>query len=169
MSLENNQQVKSEENQQANREVDNSRRSFAKRSAAMVPVVFTMANRSAWGAGSEFCAVNQSLIGIQSYQVKANMSHYAYPVANTSWKDPTNWKLAIQTVSGNSVTYADLINVLSREDLTAYQTASQLNNKYYFPFPSALLTTEAILSDYTTFYICAGGDSVTLPSDFKGL
>jgi hypothetical protein len=54
VSLENNQQVKSDENQQANRKVDNSRRSFAKKSAAIAPIVLTLANRSAW-AGTNIC------------------------------------------------------------------------------------------------------------------
>lgn len=55
MSLENNQQVKSDENQEHSAKVDNSRRSFAKKSAAMVPVVFTLANRSAWGREIDQC------------------------------------------------------------------------------------------------------------------
>ncbi len=55
MSLENNEQVKSDENQEGDRKVDNSRRSFAKKSAAMVPVVFTLANRSAWGREIDQC------------------------------------------------------------------------------------------------------------------
>ena len=66
MSLENNQQVKSDENQQANRKVDNSRRSFAKRSAAIAPVIMTLANRSAWGAGISNACVGSGL-AFQSY------------------------------------------------------------------------------------------------------
>lgn len=169
MSLENNQPVKSDDNQEHSTKVDNSRRSFAKKSAAIAPVIMTLANRSAWGAGSQICAANQSLIGIQSYQVNANISHYGTLIPNTLWKNPGNWKSAIELVPGNSVTYATLIANLSAGGLTAYQTASQLNSTYYPPFPSGLLTTAASLADYTTFYQCAGGDNINLPAGFHGL
>jgi hypothetical protein len=66
VSLENNQQVKSDENQEHSAKVDNSRRSFAKKSAAIAPVIMTLANRSAWGAGISNACVGSGL-AFQSY------------------------------------------------------------------------------------------------------
>jgi hypothetical protein len=47
VSLENNQQVKSDENQEHSAKVDNSRRSFARKSVVVAPMMMTLVNRSA--------------------------------------------------------------------------------------------------------------------------
>jgi hypothetical protein len=88
VSLENNQQVKSDENQQANRKVDNSRRSFAKKSAAIAPIVLTLANRSAW-AGTNIC---QS--GFASYTTPGFVvSHMAnQPPSGSQWRNYIGWR-----------------------------------------------------------------------------
>lgn len=150
--------------------VDQSRRSFAKVGAAVVPVVMTLANRSAWGAGSQLCDANQSLAGIQSYQAVANQSHYASNVANNSWKTPEQWVAAIN----GDTTYQTLIDALTSGGINSYNTASALNLKYYPPFPVVLVDNGNVtLLDYQTFYEnpngpCAAGDN-SLPTGFDGL
>lgn len=170
MSSESNKAVKPGDSQNAQQKVDRSRRSFTKVGAAVVPVMMTLANRSAWGAGSQLCDANQSLAGIQSYQAVANQSHYASNVANIHWKTPQQWLLAI---NGNT-TYQSLIDALTPLDINSYNTASALNLRYYPPFPVALVDNGSVtLLDYKTFYEnpngpCAAGDN-SLPVGFNGL
>jgi hypothetical protein len=84
VSLENNQQVKSDDNQEHSTKVDNSRRSFAKKSAAIAPVIMTLANRSAWGAGANACV--GTAFGSYSTAV-AKPSHSSYQ-AISGWRQP---------------------------------------------------------------------------------
>jgi hypothetical protein len=82
VSLENNQPVKSDDNQEHSTKVDNSRRSFAKKSAAIAPVIMTLANRSAWGANACTGSVFNSFAA-------AETSHAAYQ-AVSAWRQPSS-------------------------------------------------------------------------------
>ncbi len=99
MSLENNQQVKSDENQEHSAKVDNSRRSFAKRSAAIAPVIMTLANRSAWGAGISNACVGSGL-AFQSY-ITAKDKGIALPSHHVVTK-VSGWLKPKQSLPGGS-------------------------------------------------------------------
>jgi hypothetical protein len=75
--------VESDESQNIRQPMDKSRRSFAKKSAAIAPVIMTLANRSAWG-GTNMCSQS----GFQSFAapgaVLSNVAH----VKNTNWRNP---------------------------------------------------------------------------------
>ncbi len=132
MSLENNQPVKSDENQEADRKVDNSRRSFAKKSAAIAPVIMTLANRSAWGG--EFCVGNQSVQGFDSYAGGLGMNSHTTKTPQSNWKNPGYWLNNTNSwpsgFSAGTLPSAPSIEYqqLQSGGLAAYQMASVLNN-----------------------------------------
>ena len=93
MSLENNQSPDSQENQQDNGNINSSRRSFAKTSAAVAPVIMTLVNRSAWGAnaciGSGFQSYSTAVKNGQTHSHAAPNPDGTSPYAN--WKTPAEW------------------------------------------------------------------------------
>jgi hypothetical protein len=95
VNLENNQPVKSDDNQEHSTKVDNSRRSFAKKSATIAPVILTLANRSAWANSCVFS-------GFQSFAIAAklgkNLSHGAFtPPSGSGWKNSIGWFSQVNT------------------------------------------------------------------------
>jgi hypothetical protein len=141
VSLENNEQVKSDDNQEHSAKVDNSRRSFAKRSAAIAPVIMTLANRSAWAG--EFCSVNQSVTGLVSNAPALNSHTVVTP--NSNWRTPAYWKdwlLPNTTYPGlNSTQTANAKQAFdtSTDNLNAYRFASRINNANSAGFPAMFL------------------------------
>ncbi len=171
MSLENNQQVKSDDNQEHSAKVDNSRRSFAKRSAAIAPVIMTLANRSAWG-GTNVCSNS----GWNSFHEAGNRiaSHEAI-VKNTNWQSYDNWQstpttswpsphTGITSPTAISVilskypasVYADTValavDVLASGGINAYRIATVLNEQQSSGIPLFLFSALAIEDDFIAFY-----------------
>ncbi len=163
MSLENNEQVKSDDNQEHSAKVDNSRRSFAKKSAAIAPVIMTLANRSAWG-GTNVCSNS----GWNSFHAAGNRiaSHPAI-VKNNQWKSYTYWATATSwpgSFNPSTSTVADIVGgmypgdtalaqtALSAGGLKAYRIATVLNNTQSTGIPSFLLTDLASEQDFIDFY-----------------
>lgn len=66
MNLEDSKIVKTDESQSTSPKVDNSRRSFAKRSAVIAPVIMTLANKTALGATPYHCTVSGQQSGNHS-------------------------------------------------------------------------------------------------------
>ncbi len=171
MSLENNQPVKSDKNQQADRKVDNSRRSFAKKSAAIAPVIMTLANRSAWG-GTNVCSNS----GWNSFHDAGNrIASHAAIVKNTNWKSYGNWGLtptaswpsphtgltsptAISVIHSKypasvyTDTVALAVDVLDLGGIDAYRIATVLNEQQSSGIPDFLFTAFAIDNDFIAFY-----------------
>jgi hypothetical protein len=85
MTIEN-QETDSSVSQDANLKVDNSRRSFAKKSAAIAPVIMTLANRSAW-AGTNMCTQS----GFHSFNVQGAIHSHIEHIPNPKWKYPADW------------------------------------------------------------------------------
>lgn len=86
MSSESNKVVKPDERQNAQQTVDQSRRSFAKVGAAVVPVMMTLANRSAWG-GTNICTQS----GFTSFTNQNGVVSHSANNPNPLWKNPENW------------------------------------------------------------------------------
>lgn len=86
MSSESNKVVKPDESQNSQQTVDQSRRSFAKVSAAVVPVMMTLANRSAWG-GTNICTQS----GFASFTNQNGRVSHSANHPNPLWKTPVNW------------------------------------------------------------------------------
>jgi len=134
MSLENNQPVKSDENQEHSAKVDNSRRSFAKKSAAIAPVILTLANRSAWG-GTNICSQS----GFASYNnVGFIESHVVTNTPNgISWKTYSSWKSSFDNNYLNSTKLEEISSLDFPGDKTKLLDALTPNN-----------TNEALLLAY---------------------
>lgn len=75
--------VESDETQSISQPLDKSRRSFAKKSAAIAPVIMTLANRSAW-AGTNPCTES----GFKSFTAPGAVHSHVVYVPNTNWKKP---------------------------------------------------------------------------------
>lgn len=163
MSLENNEQVKSGENQEHSAKVDNSRRSFAKKSAAIAPVIMTLANRSAWG-GTNVCSNS----GWNSFHAAGNrIASHAAIVPNNQWKYYTYWATAPGWPGGFdplTSTVEDIVGGIYPGDITlastalgagglkAHQIATVLNNLQSPGVPEYLLSASAEIKDFDDFY-----------------
>lgn len=147
MNLENNQPVKSDENQEHSTKVDNSRRSFAKKSAAIAPVILTLANRSAWGG--EFCVVTQSVTGVASY---TPLSSHTKATRNSNWVTPSGWK-SWRDSQAPGTRYPGLTGRQSNSAYAAFSTNSSSLDSYRW----ASLINSYLPGGFPAMFL-AGGD-----------
>ncbi|WP_150049906.1 MULTISPECIES: hypothetical protein [Methylomonas] len=153
---EKNQQFKNAPEQDHGTHVDESKRRFAKRGAALAPVIMTLANKSSWAG--EFCVANQSVNGIVSFANQTNSYTTATP--NTEWKTPEEWETYLDTNPPPSIVFPTgyhsihsvLMKLESSDAKVVYMMASQLNDANYGGFPEVLTSGNATVSEYETFY-----------------
>mgnify|MGYP001208070115 CR=1 FL=1 len=163
------------------KQVDQSRRSFAKAGAVLAPVMMTLANRSAW-AGGNHCT---SFEAFKSYVANPAMSH-GFASEITVWKTPSEWAADpglgsfITSKFGNrdngqpklsklwpssSYIWTDggqkVVDALGKTtlDLDAYQAATLLNQLAQSESVLATLILERNLAYYDAFYssVCLTG------------
>ena len=153
-----NQETDSSMSQDANLKVDNSRRSFARKSVGILPAVMVLANRPAW-AETSICG--GSGLAFQSFYNagKADISHHlATADENPIWKTPRYWG---STPNNLPQAYQNDTSktTLNNGAISAYQLASTINNQVYGNFPPIFLSGGEFYENfdaYQTFYgICA--------------
>jgi hypothetical protein len=179
VSLENNEQVKSDGNQEHSAKVDNSRRSFAKKSAALAPIIMTLSNRTAWAQGDNgHCTSHAAFL---SYAANPTISH-AHAAQVPGWLSPSGWSSSTNSSNLNATINAikagedqnstisevwtdfgndptTVIQALQTSSTLKYDIASRLNMQVNPHTILQDLIANDNLNEYSAFYnsICITG------------